>query len=167
MVEASAYRLGEPYDDRSLVEIKLILASEKLRFRPSLVCELMNMSSTVTQRTPIKTRRAMEEMTKKMKFFRGHPRSNWGPFDLQSNALPLSYAPYGNEKYNYLEVRRTHKDKFSSWVVFGRHSDLWRLQYLYCKNQENYDSLYWTYWHIEHWTSWWRNIVTHQQFVWE
>jgi hypothetical protein len=24
---------------------------------------------------------------------RGHPGLNWGPFDLQSNALPLSYTP--------------------------------------------------------------------------
>ena len=24
---------------------------------------------------------------------RGHPDLNWGPLDLQSNALPLSYAP--------------------------------------------------------------------------
>ena len=25
--------------------------------------------------------------------FRGHPELNWGPLDLQSNALPLSYTP--------------------------------------------------------------------------
>ena len=24
---------------------------------------------------------------------RGHPELNWGPLDLQSNALPLSYTP--------------------------------------------------------------------------
>ena len=27
--------------------------------------------------------------------FRGHPGLNQGPLDLQSNALPLSYIPYG------------------------------------------------------------------------
>ena len=29
----------------------------------------------------------------KVKNNRGHPDLNWGPLDLQSNALPLSYTP--------------------------------------------------------------------------
>ena len=29
--------------------------------------------------------------------YRGHPDLNWGPLDLQSNALPLSYTPCWNE----------------------------------------------------------------------
>ena len=35
---------------------------------------------------------------KKQKRYRGHPGSNQGPLDLQSNALPLSYAPVAREK---------------------------------------------------------------------
>ena len=31
---------------------------------------------------------------------RGHPGSNRGPLDLQSNALPLSYIPTGNRHYS-------------------------------------------------------------------
>ena len=30
----------------------------------------------------------------KKKMRREHPDLNWGPLDLQSNALPLSYAPF-------------------------------------------------------------------------
>ena len=29
---------------------------------------------------------------------RGHPDLNWGPLDLQSNALPLSYTPHSTSK---------------------------------------------------------------------
>ena len=31
--------------------------------------------------------------------FRGHPGLNQGPLDLQSNALPLSYIPYGKARF--------------------------------------------------------------------
>ena len=30
---------------------------------------------------------------------RGHPGLNWGPLDLQSNALPLSYTPMWEDQY--------------------------------------------------------------------
>ena len=31
--------------------------------------------------------------------FRGHPGLNQGPLDLQSNALPLSYIPFGKTRF--------------------------------------------------------------------
>ena len=34
----------------------------------------------------------------RIKIWRGHPGSNQGPLDLQSNALPLSYIPYSSRK---------------------------------------------------------------------
>ena len=34
--------------------------------------------------------------------WRGHPGLNWGPLDLQSNALPLSYTPLGSPLPAYL-----------------------------------------------------------------
>jgi hypothetical protein len=40
--------------------------------------------------------------------YRGHPGLNWGPFDLQSNALPLSYTPV---KFETLSV--DPKDDFN------------------------------------------------------
>ena len=35
---------------------------------------------------------------------RGHPELNWGPLDLQSNALPLSYTPCWQLSHSILQL---------------------------------------------------------------
>ena len=37
--------------------------------------------------------RRTKDMSVLLSWSRGHPELNWGPLDLQSNALPLSYTP--------------------------------------------------------------------------
>ncbi|KFD65610.1 hypothetical protein M514_22205 [Trichuris suis] len=53
----------------------------------------------------------------------GHPGLNWEPLDLQSNALPLSYTPYGFllEQLN-LRTSMKHDDKQSSFLAVKKAS---------------------------------------------
>ena len=45
------------------------------------------------------------------KVSRGHPDLNWGPLDLQSNALPLSYTPFTS----HIVTNTSHLIVFYTW----------------------------------------------------
>ena len=46
-----------------------------------------------------------EEIPGRPEKIRGHPGSNRGPLDLQSNALPLSYIPICTDMKNIYLIR--------------------------------------------------------------
>ena len=70
----------------------LHLVSVKLKGRPALSIALVMEGSQNTLK--ICTQKVRRKKTKKkVPQKRGHPDLNWGPLELQLNALPLSYAP--------------------------------------------------------------------------
>ena len=56
----------------------------------------VNLCNGSSQNVPVLVKSVISEINSSIavpKVFRGHPGSNQGPLDLQSNALPLSYIP--------------------------------------------------------------------------
>ena len=56
----------------------------------------VNLCNSYSQNVPVSVESVISEIKSSIavpKVYRGHPGSNQGPLDLQSNALPLSYTP--------------------------------------------------------------------------
>ena len=62
----------------------------------SLHTKLIMCNMNRKKKTVYSNKKCTIKKPKKKKYHRGHPDLNWGPLDLQSNALPLSYIPNHN-----------------------------------------------------------------------